>query len=146
MTYLASDTGKGIRSIYDSKFDLDHVSQDIAMIQQRIKIGLFNDVLLSMAQAPDTQKTATEINAKVHENIQVIGPVIEGLISECLKPKLTRIFGILKRRGMIPPVPKSLHNVPLDIQFVSILALAQKAASTTGIESFVRMQAAMKPI
>ena len=139
--------GKGMRSIYESQFDLKDVSADLALIQQRIKVGLFNDLFLLISQSePNTEKTATEITAKVTEKLAVLGPVIEGLLGESLQPKLRRIFGILKRKKMIPPVPKSLQGVPLDIQFVSILALAQKAASTTGVEGLARMAAAMSPI
>lgn len=141
LTLLNGDigAGKGIRSIYEQPFDLDHVSQDIALIQQRIKVGLFNDLFLMLTEGPTNQKTATEIQAKLTEKMQVIGPVIENLLSESLQPKLKRIFGILKRKGMISPPPKSLQGVPLDIQFVSILALAQKSASTGGIEALMRM-------
>ena len=71
--------------------------------------------------------------------MQVIGPVIENLLSESLQPKLKRIFSILKRKGMITPPPDSMKGIPLDIQFVSILALAQKSASTGGIEALMRM-------
>ncbi len=141
LTILNSDisAGKGIRSIYEQPFDLDHISQDIALIQQRIKVGLYNDLFLMIAQGPTNEKTATEIQAKLTEKMQVIGPVIENLLSESLQPKLKRIFGILKRKGMISPPPDSMKNVPLDIQFVSILALAQKSASTGGIEALMRM-------
>ncbi len=141
LTILNGDVsaGKGIRSIYEQPFDLDHVSQDIGLIQQRIKVGLFNDLFLMIAQGPTNEKTATEIQAKLTEKMQVIGPVIENLLSESLQPKLKRIFGILRRRGMISPPPDSMKNVPLDIQFVSILALAQKSASTGGIEALMKM-------
>lgn len=147
---FASDIskGKGMRSIYDQNFDLDHVTQDIAMIQARITRGLFNDLFLMLEAQPDSRKTATEIQAKLVEKMNVLGPVIEGLLSESLQPKLARIFGVLKRNGLIPPVPDSLKNIPLDIQFVSLLALAQKAASTGGIEAIVKMAgelAAIKP-
>lgn len=141
LTLLSGDVGggKGIRSIYEQPFDLDHISQDIALIQQRIKTGLFNDLFLMIAEGPTNQKTATEITAKLTEKMQVIGPVIENLLSENLQPKLKRIFGILKRKGVIPPPPQSMRGVPLDIQFVSILALAQKSASTGGIEALMRL-------
>ena len=141
ITYLSGDisTGKGMRSIYDTQFDLDHVSQDIALIQGRIKTGLFNDLFLAIIEGPTNEKTKFEIQARLTEKMQVIGPVIENLLSESLQPKLKRIFGILKRKGMIPPVPKSMEGVALDIQFVSILALAQKSASTGGIEAMMRM-------
>lgn len=141
LTLLNGDVsaGKGIRSIYEQPFDLDHISQDIALIQQRIKVGLFNDLFLMIAEGPTNQKTATEIQAKLTEKMQVIGPVIENLLSESLQPKLKRIFGILKRKGMITPPPKSLQGIPLDVEFISILALAQKSASTGGIEALMRM-------
>lgn len=141
LTILNGDVGpgKGIRSIYDAQFDLDHVSQDIALIQQRIKTGLFNDLFLAIIEGPTNEKTKFEIQARLTEKMQVIGPVIENLLSESLQPKLKRIFGILKRKGMISAPPKSLEGVPLDIEFVSILALAQKSASTSGIEALMRM-------
>lgn len=141
ITYLAGDigAGKGMRSIYDTQFDLDHVSQDIALIQQRIKQGLFVDLFMAISAAPKNEKTKFEIQARLTEKMQTIGPVIENLLSESLQPKLKRIFGILKRKGMLPPPPQSMHGVPLDIQFVSILALAQKSASTSGIEALMRL-------
>lgn len=145
ITYLSGDigAGKGMRSIYDTQFDLDHVSQDIALIQARIKTGLFNDLWLLISTETPNQKTATEINAKMQERMSVLGPVIENLLSESLQPKLRRIFGILKRRNMLPPAPKSMQGIPLDIDFISVLALAQKAANLTGLESLVRMGGAI---
>lgn len=141
LTLLSGDVsgGKGIRSIYEQPFDLDHISQDIAMIQQRIKVGLFNDLFLMLQEGPANEKTKFEIQAKLTEKMQIIGPVIENLLGENLQPKLKRIFGILKRKGTIPAPPKSMQGVPLDIQFVSILALAQKSASTGGIEALMRL-------
>lgn len=141
VTYLSGDigAGKGMRSIYDTQFDLDHVSQDIALIQQRIKQGLFVDLFMAITDAPQNEKTKFEIQARLTEKMQTIGPVIENLLSESLQPKLKRIFGILKRKGMLPTAPKSMDGVPLNIQFVSILALAQKSASTGGIEALMRM-------
>lgn len=140
VTFVSDMTaGKGIRSVYETQFDLRDVTADINMIQQRIKVGLFNDLFLAILQGPTEEKTKFEIQARLTEKMQIIGPVIENLLSESLQPKLRRIFGILKRKGMIPPPPDSMKNVPLNIDFVSILAVAQKAASTGGIEALMRM-------
>lgn len=140
VTYLNDvGPGKGMRSIYDQQFDLRNVTADLAEIQQRIKVGLFNDLFMLVTATAQDRETTVLTNAKIIEKMQVIGPVIENLLSESLQPKLRRIFGILRRRGMIPPPPDSMKGAPLDIQFVSILALAQKAASTSGLESLVRM-------
>lgn len=141
LTILNGDVGpgKGIRSIYDQQFDLQYITQDITLIQQRIKTGFFNDLFLMLEGGDRTQKTAVEIQAKLVEKMNVLGPVIERLIDEGLEPKLGRIFAIAKRRGLIPPVPDSLKGIPLDVEFVSLLALAQKAAATGGLEAMSKM-------
>lgn len=139
MTTYVTDIKAGIASIYETNFDLDHVTADIAMIQNRIKVGFFNDLFLAVAAQNLDRATTVEINARIQEKLSVLGPVIEGMLAESLQPKLRRVFSILKRRDMIPPPPKSMHGVPLDLQFVSILALAQKSASLTGVEALVKM-------
>lgn len=126
--------GTGMRPIYEVMPDIRGMMEDLAQIQQRIQKGLFNDLFLMLEQNPQQKMTAYEVAQKMQEKLQVLGPVIEGLLSESLKPKLKRIFGILKRRGFIDPPPDSLKDVPLEIDFVSMLALAQKASATGGLE------------
>jgi hypothetical protein len=140
VTYLNEvSAGKGMRSIYEQQFELNYITQDIAAIQQRIKVGLFNDLfMLIISGEPMTEKTATEITAKVSEKIAIIGPVIDNLLGG-LQQKLQRVFAILQRKKMIAPKPKSLQGDPLDVSFISALAIAQKAANLTGAESLVKM-------
>jgi len=136
LTYVNGLTNQNaIRPVYQLNGDIvTPISQDIAQIQQRIKIGLFNDLFLMLESAPDnTQKTAYEIAQKVQEKMQVLGPVIEDSLSE-LKFVLIRLFNIMRRRGMLDDLPEQIRKMPLTIEFVSMLALAQKAAATTGIE------------
>jgi hypothetical protein len=38
------------------------------------------------------------------------------------------------RNGLIPPPPKGVANNGLQVEFISILAQAQKAVATVGIE------------
>lgn len=135
VTYVTNlSAGAGMRPIYEVNPDVNHISADILAIEQRIKTGLFNDLFLMLEQNPNNKMTAYEVAQKIQEKLQVLGPVIEGLLSESLKPKLKRVYGILKKRGMISDPPESLKGMPLDIEFVSMLALAQKAAATGGLE------------
>ena len=126
--------GSGMRPIYEVNPDVNAMSANIEKIEARIKIGLFNDLFLMLEQQTGTQMTAYEVAQKMQEKLQVLGPVIESLLSESLKPKLKRIFGILQRRGFIDPPPDSLKGQALDIEFVSMLALAQRASATGGLE------------
>jgi len=108
--------------------------EDIREIQQRIKTGFFNDLFLMLEGRPDKDMTATMVQALLQEKMLVLGPVVEGLLSESLKPKLHYIFSILARRNMLPPMPDSMKGVPLDLEFIGVMAVAQKAASTGGLE------------
>jgi hypothetical protein len=119
------------------------MTEDIMAIEKRIQMGLFNDLFLMMEQKIEEEMTAYEVQQKVQEKLQVLGPVIESLIAESLKPKLKRIFNIMKRKGLIDPVPASLQGVPLDIEFVSMLTLAQKGAATGGIERLLQLAGGM---
>lgn len=135
VTYVPNLTaGSGMRSIYEINFDLNAISADIGLVQQRIKVGLFNDLFLMLEQYPTSKMTAYEVAQKIQEKLQVLGPVIENIITESLKPKLHRVYNIMKRKGMFPPLPDSMKGVPIDLEFVSMLALAQKASATGGME------------
>lgn len=141
VTYVSNlGPGSGMRPIYEVNPDISGMMQDLAAIQARIKTGFFNDLFL-MLQNPSQgdRQTAYEIAQKLNEKLAVLGPVIENIIGESLKPRLKRVFGIVKRKGMMPPMPDSLKGVPLDVEFISMLALAQKAASTGGIERIVAL-------
>lgn len=147
LTYVTDiGPGRGIRPIYEINPDVEKMAMNIQAIEKRIQMGLFNDLFLMLEQKLDERMTAYEVAQKIQEKLQVLGPVIESIISESLKPKLKRIYGILKRKGMIDPPPDSLKDVPLDIEFVSMLALAQKGAATGGIERLMQLIGAMHAV
>lgn len=146
VTYVSDIREGGMKPIYIVNPDVNAMSQNIMAIEQRIQVGLFNDLFLMLEQKVNQEMTAYEVAQKIQEKLQVLGPVIEGLISESLKPKLKRIFNILKRNGFIDPPPPSLQGIPLDIEFVSMLALAQKGAATGGIERLIQLVGTLEPV
>lgn len=147
LTYV-SDLGpkSGIRPIYEVNPDIRAMAENIQAIERRIQAGLFNDLFLMLEQKVNEEMTAYEVAQKIQEKLQVLGPVIESLIAESLKPKLRRIFNIMKRKNLLPPPPDSLNGVPLDIEFVSMLSLAQKGAATGGIERLLQMVGSAVPV
>lgn len=130
-----------MKSLYNQQFNLADITADIMQLQQRIKIGFFNDLFMALsqnAQLPDAKITAYQSAAIVQERMQVLGPVVESKL-ENLRMKLKRVWAIMERRGMIDPKPPGLQDIPLGIEFVSALALAQKAAALGGIERLVAL-------
>lgn len=148
LTYVSQmGPGMGVRPIYEVNPDVSAMSANILAIEQRIQKGFFNDLFLMLENQPIADRmTAYEVAQKLQEKLQVLGPVIESLLADSLKPKLRRIYSILKRKGMIDEPPPSLQGIPLDVEFVSMLALAQKGAATGGIERLVALIGNMAPV
>ncbi len=135
VTYVQNlNQTSGMRSIYQVTPDIRGMMEDIKEIQARIKTGLFNDLFNIFSEIPQGKMTAYETAQRVQEKLQLVGPIIDNMLGESLSPKLMRVFRILQRRGMLPPPPDSMKGIPIGLSFVSLLALAQKAASTGGIE------------
>lgn len=134
ITYLqGSSQGVGFKPIYEVKPDLQYMVQDIKEIEERIKQVLYNDLFMMISQL-DTVRTATEIDARKEEKLIQLGPVLERFQNESLDPEIDRIFAIMLRRKLFPPIPPKLAGINLNIQYVSMLAEAQKAVSTAAIE------------
>ena len=136
VTYVAGlGPEKGMRPAYTVNPQIREFGETILQVQTRIREGFFNDLFAQLEQV-NKQMTAYEVAARNQEKLQILGPVIERLQNECLAPAIKRIFRIMERKGVLPPLPPSLHGVPLGIEYVGILALAQKAAKTASMERF----------
>lgn len=147
VTYSANiGPGSGMKPIYETMPDIRGLMEDLKEVQARIQKGFFNDIILMLSTNPGDRRTATEVSALLAERLQVLGPVIENIITESLKPKLKRIFSIMKRKNLFPPPPDSMKDIPLDVSFISMLALAQKSAATGGIERLVALVGNMSAV
>lgn len=133
VTYVTSIQGVGMKPIYEVKPDLSQMVEDIKEVQARIKSTFFNDLFLMISQL-DTVRTATEIDARKEEKLIQLGPVLERFEGESLNPDIDRVFNIMLRAGLLPPLPKELAGQHIQVEYISMLAESQKAISTAGIE------------
>jgi hypothetical protein len=70
----------------------------------------------------------------------VLGPFVELFETEFASPAIRRVLAIMERRRMLRPMPDSLKNVPLKINYVSIMRLAQRSAESIAMkDTFVTM-------
>lgn len=67
----------------------------------------------------------------------MLGPVIERLHTELLDPLIEITFARLVEAGLVPPPPQELAGMALNVEFVSMLAQAQRAIATNGVDRFV---------
>ena len=141
-----SNPAQGIKPVFEvSAQALPAITEDLKEIQMRIKQGFFNDLFLMLAQATKDM-TAYEVAQRQQEKLQVLGPVIERFQNEGASPAIKRIYAILARKQLLPPMPKSLHGVPLQIEYVSMLAMAQRSVATAGIERLYAMRGHLQAV
>jgi hypothetical protein len=140
VTYVAQlGADKGMRPTYTVNPQVEHMMKDLMEIQQRIKSGFFNDLFMMFGDLEGDRRTAYEIAQKQQEKLQVLGPVTERFQNEAASPAIKRVFNIMARKRLLPPIPEGLRGVTLDISYVSMMALAQRAASTAGMERFAQV-------
>jgi hypothetical protein len=128
----------GIRSAYEVRLDLNALLMDIQDVRQRIREGFFADLFLMLAQAgPNTRMTATEVAERHEEKLIMLGPALERLHNELLQPLIDITFRHMFDAGMFPPPPPELEGVDLSVEFVSILAQAQRAVGSNSYDRFM---------
>ena len=138
ITYVADPSGQSFRPAIDVRLDLGALAADIAEVQGRIKEAFYANLFLMMAESDRREITAREIDERREEKMLMLGPVLERLHDELLQPLVARVFNIMARNGLLPPAPKGLARDlggnGLQVEFISILAQAQKSVATAGIE------------
>lgn len=112
------------------------VSEQIMRHEQRINTGYFTDLFLMLEQSDRRQITAREIEERHEEKLIALGPVLERTHYEGLNVEVDRTFGILVRKGVIPPPPPEMEGMPLKVEYTSLLAVAQKSVGVASMERF----------
>lgn len=143
----ANDPKDAIGPLYDVNFDIGQVEAKIQRYEDLIERLFFMDLFTLITDRPEM--TATEVLERREEKLNLLGPVIENQIHELLDPVMERTFNIMQRRGMFPPPPEALMmGTGLKIDYVSLLAQAQKMIGIGGMEAYLEKAercAAMDP-
>jgi hypothetical protein len=72
--------------------------------------------------------TATEVLQRRDEQLRLMGPMVARLQTELLGPLIERSFAIMWRNGLLPAPPPSISGAPWKVEYLSPLALAQRAS------------------
>lgn len=127
----------GIRTAFEVNLDLSHLLADIQDVRGRINQTFYTDLFLMLASAPTSNMTATEVAERHEEKLLMLGPVLERLHNELLDPLIETTFARMIASGSVPPPPQELQGIELNVEYVSMLAQAQRAVATNGIDRFV---------
>lgn len=138
----------GVRSAFEVQLNLQHLMLDIQDVRERIRSAYYADLFLMLANDTRSNVTATEVAERHEEKLLMLGPVLERLHNELLSPLIDTAFDFASRAGILPPAPKELEGMDLNVEFISVLAQAQRAVATQGMDRLlgtVSQMAAAKP-
>lgn len=149
----------GIRSIYDIRAEgINAIAAEISNHERRINTAYYADLFLMLSQSDRREITAREVEERHEEKLLALGPVLERLHDELLNVAINRVYAIMARnsgpdengdwQGLLPEPPQELQGKEIRIEYISILAQAQKAVAIGGIErvaGFIGNLAAAKP-
>lgn len=127
----------GVRSAFEVNLDLSHLLADIEDVRDRIRQGYYADLFLMLANDSRSGVTATEVAERHEEKLLMLGPVLERLHNELLSPLIDMTFERMARAGLLTGAlqpPQELEGMELKVEFVSVLAQAQRAVSAGGVD------------
>jgi hypothetical protein len=149
ITYVDDPSGQGYTPAMQVNLRVGELQQDIQQVQGRIERAFYADLFLMLANMEGIQpRNNFEIAERKEEKLLALGPVLENIYGNQLAPTIARTYAIMERAGQLPPAPKELEGEDLKIEYISMLAQAQKAVATGGIErlfSFVGNLSAVNP-
>ena len=149
ITYLDEREGtRGFRRLFEIDFDIRELEGKQEQVRIRISKAFYEDLFLMLANTNRRQITAREVEERHEEKLLALGPVLERINQDLLDPLIENTFAIMDKQGILPEPPDSLAGREYTIEYVSVMAQAQKLAGIGNIErmaGFVAQVASLDP-
>lgn len=130
-----ADPSKGLVPAYQVPAPTEPLRSDIQDTRDKLWSAMYADLFMMISNLDRRQITAREIDERHEEKLIAIGPVLERLHFEKLTPIVLRVINRAEAMGRLPPRPQELaEGGELNIEYISLLAQAQRAVATGGIE------------
>lgn len=128
----------GFKPVYMVNPNTADLLADIQDTRQIINSSFFVDLFM-MLQSINTRSMPVEAVIEMkEEKLLMLGPVLERLNDECLNPLIDRAFSIMARKNMLPPPPEVMQGMPLRIEYISVMAQAQKSIGLSSLANTVQ--------
>ena len=125
----------GVRAAYMVNPDIVALDAKIEKKKAQIRSRFYADLFKMLIDMPSSQRTAEEIRRKEGEKLLLLGPVITRMQADMHGPAIERTFAIALRHGLIPPPPPEIEGMPLKVEYISLLAQAQRSVGASTIEA-----------
>lgn len=134
ITYLEGGPNAKPPVFYPTTFDAQIAQQFRHDLQQQVRDGFMRDLFHpNQEERAHGPLTATEINERANEKIQMVAPVVSRLQSELFAPLVQRVVRMLIDSGQTPPPPAALEGQEYEVVYTTRLnaRLAQVQTDNT---------------
>ena len=147
ITYLdVRDAANGLRPIHEVRPQLQDLEAKQSSCRDRIRHAMFENLFLALTMSDRREITAREVEERHEEKMWALGPVLERLNQDLLDPLIDLTFDYMSRQGLIPEPPEILQGIDLKIEYVSVMAEAQKLINLKSVERFTQHAANLAAI
>jgi hypothetical protein len=138
ITYFDETSDKKFRAAHEVNFRISDLRDDIMEHQHRIKKAFHEDIMLMFAESDRRQITAREVDERSAEKFLILGPVLSNVNKDLLDPFIDIVFNAMEKQGLLPPAPEEIQGVTLKVEYVSVVAQAQKLVGLDGVKEYTR--------
>jgi hypothetical protein len=138
ITYVDEREGKGgLRPVHETNLSVKDVTESIREKEHNLSRTFYEDLFLMLQQMEGIQpRNTAEIAERHEEKLLVLGQTLERMNDELLDPLTDLEFDKMLKAGLIPPAPPELQGQDLRVEYISIMAQAQKLVGVAGLERF----------
>jgi hypothetical protein len=152
ITYADGDNTATVRPLMEVRIDLADLENNMLQVRDRLARAFSVHLFMNMAMSgkdENSRMTATEVRAREQESLRQLGPVLEQLNYSNFGPMIDWLFDILNDHGVLPKPPAELMGRELSVNYISVMAQAQKLESLGSYERFlniVQQSATVEPM
>lgn len=137
ITYTDERSGnQGFTPVFQIEPRVQELWQLQQQISDRISKACYEDLFLMMSESDRRDITAREIDERHEEKLLALGPVLEQLNQDLLDPLIEIAFNFMIQQGLIDPPPQQIRGANVRVEYISIMAQAQKLAGLSNIDRF----------
>lgn len=136
ITRFSGTTDQAVRPVYQVPLDMNALEFAISQVEQRINKAFYVDIF-SMLQTITQEKTAREVEELHSEKLMMLGPIFEMFKMEVLDILINLVFNYALDAGIVPPAPAEIEGQELNIEYVSMVAQAQKMSGVTATNQYL---------
>ena len=148
VTYVATTQGVGFKPAFEVNAQwLAGLTADIDKVNARIEACLYVDLFMAITRMEGVQpRNELELTQRNQERLQELGPFVKMFQSEFAGKVIPRVIEIMQAKNLLKPLPKSLQGVPLKLNYVSIMRLAQLALESVSMKDTIQTAGLMDSV